>query len=203
MNLRDVGEAAERQVIGPIDDRVPPAPEVDNVVLADDSRLTRWAGPALLGLSLVLVPWTLLLAVQLPSHHLVAHYDVAWVGFDLMLVAGMLATAWGALRRSRRLAGLASATGTLLVVDAWFDVVMAPTRTELVVALVLALGAELPLALLCFWLSRHAQQLTAERLHLALRARPPRRAPLSRGAGPPGGARGSRWSVGRAGRPRG
>jgi len=48
---------------------------------------------------------------------------------------------------------LASIAGTLLVCDAWFDVVTAEPGGELAWALVFALLAELPLAALCFWVA--------------------------------------------------
>jgi hypothetical protein len=51
------------------------------------------------------------------------HYDIAWIGFGIALAAAVGATAWAALRRPRWLAALASVTGTMLLCEAWFDVV--------------------------------------------------------------------------------
>jgi hypothetical protein len=48
--------------------------------------------------SVLLLPWTIYLAVSLPSGQISPDYDTAWAGFDVMLLAG---TAWFALRRSR------------------------------------------------------------------------------------------------------
>lgn len=80
--------------------------------------------PRLLALvALGLVLWTLWLTVSLPSRHVAQNYDVAWIGFDLALAAAFGATAWSGFRRPRWLAALAAATGTMLVCDAWFDVV--------------------------------------------------------------------------------
>jgi hypothetical protein len=95
-----------------------------------------------------LVPWTLWLALSLPKQRVAHHYDLAWVGFDLALAASIAATAWSALRRPRWLVPLASATGTMLVCDAWFDVVTAPAGERLEAVLLAAL-AELPLAAVC------------------------------------------------------
>lgn len=44
-------------------------------------------------------------------------------------------------------------TGTLLVCDAWFDVLTARTTGELIVAILEAALVELPLAVLCFWMA--------------------------------------------------
>ena len=54
------------------------------------------------------------------------NYDAAWAGFDVLLTLTLASTAYFALRRSRYLATAASATATLLVVDAWFDVLTTP-----------------------------------------------------------------------------
>jgi len=95
-----------------------------------------------------LVPWTLWLALSLPKQQVAHHYDLAWVGFDLALAAGIAATAWSALQRPRWLVPLASATATMLLCDAWFDVVTSPPG-ERIEAVLLAGLAELPLAAVC------------------------------------------------------
>ena len=51
------------------------------------------------------------------------HYDLAWVGFDIALAAAFAGTSWAAMRSSAWLVPLAAVTGTMLVCDAWFDVV--------------------------------------------------------------------------------
>jgi hypothetical protein len=52
------------------------------------------------------------------------------------------------------LEGAATATSTLLFVDAWFDVLTSSTRAELVASVTEALLVELPLAVLCVLLAR-------------------------------------------------
>src|SRR5215475_15612534 len=91
-----------------------------------------------------------LLGVALPSRHLAAHWDLAWTGFDLALAAALLATAWAAWHGRSWLSPVAAIAGTLLVADAWFDVLTASTTTEREVAAAMAVVAELPLAVLCF-----------------------------------------------------
>jgi hypothetical protein len=107
---------------------------------------------AVLGLGLL--PWTLWLGLSLPSRKVAEHWDLAWVGFDLVLAASLLATAAALVRRSPLLEAFAAATGALLVADAWFDIVTASTVRERWFAVGLALVGELPLALLCFVLAR-------------------------------------------------
>ena len=163
-----LGEAAE--AADKVDGLIPWAHQPENVVLADNARIVRWAGPAFILFSVVLLPWTIYLSYTLPSHQVSADYDIAWVGFDIMLMLVLASTGYFALRRSRYLAPAAAAMATLLVVDAWFDVVTSPPDQRLL-SIVLALLIELPLAALCVWLSYHSEQLAEQRVVLLLRRR--------------------------------
>lgn len=98
----------------------------------------------------MLIPWTIVLMVKLPAHYTGAHYRGSWVGFDLMLLTSMLVTGAAALSGARRLPLAAAATGTLLVVDAWFDVSGSGNITDFKAALAMALLFELPTAALCW-----------------------------------------------------
>jgi hypothetical protein len=144
--------------------------EADSAVLADDVRLIRWAGPAFVLFSVILLPWSIYLGFSLPSRQLSPHYDIAWAGFDGLLMAALACTGYFALRRSAFLALTAAATATLLVVDAWFDNITSPRR-QLPGAIISAVFIELPLAALCAWLSYHTQQLQERRIVLLLRRR--------------------------------
>jgi hypothetical protein len=95
-----------------------------------------------------LLPWTIYLGYSLPSRQVSPHYDAAWAGFDVMLMATLASTGYFALQRSRYLATAATATATLLVVDAWFDVMTSPPSQHLE-SVALAVLIELPLASLC------------------------------------------------------
>jgi hypothetical protein len=112
-------------------------------------RLPRPLAALLVLVAVALVPWTLYLTFTLPTRHVTRHYDLAWVGFDVGLTAAFAATAWAALRTSRWLVPLAAATGTMLVCDAWFDVVTSQSGGEMWEAVAEALLAELPLAAVC------------------------------------------------------
>jgi hypothetical protein len=163
----DLARDAE-EVAGQLDGLVAPAHEPENAVLVDNARVVRWAGPAFALFSLILLPWIAYLAYSLPSRQVSADADVAWAGFDVILLIALAGTGYFALRRSRYLATAAAAAATLLVVDAWFDVVttLPGQRLEPVA---LAAGVELPLAAVCIWLSLHTQQVAERRLVLLLR----------------------------------
>ena len=160
---RDAEEVADQ-----LDGLVVPAREPENAVLVDNARVVKWAGPAFALFSLILLPWIAYLAYSLPSRQVSADYDVAWAGFDVMLLAALAGTGYFALRRSRYLATAATAAATLLVVDAWFDV-MTTLPGQRLEPVALAAGVELPLAAVCVWLSLRTQQLAERRLVLLLR----------------------------------
>jgi hypothetical protein len=156
---------------GKLDELCPPADEPDNAVLVDDARIVRWAGPAFVLFALIMLPWIVYLARTLPSRQVSPDNDIAWTGFDVMLLMGLASTGYFALRRSRYLATASIATATLLVVDAWFDVMTSPGGQRLM-PVALAVLVELPLAAVCVWLSYHTQQLAERRLVLLLRRTP-------------------------------
>ena len=78
--------------------------------------------------AVLLIPWTVYLAVTLPRRDIDTHYRGAWVGFDILLVTAIVLTAYYAFRMDARVQLPAMATATLLVVDAWFDVMTAGRR---------------------------------------------------------------------------
>jgi hypothetical protein len=159
-----VMHAAER-LVDQLNDRVSAA-EATNSLLPDNTRLVRWAALILLGCAVILVPWIAIAAITLPSHQLSENYDVAWAGYDVVLLVGLLSTAVCTLRRSVRLPIAAAATGALLGADAWFDVLTSPGGWDLVEALAMSALAELPLATACFWLAMHSQDVIEQRLRL-------------------------------------
>src|SRR5439155_21548596 len=93
-----------------------------------------------------LLPWTLWLTYSLPSRHVTPHYDLAWVGFDVALLTAFAATAWCALRSAQWLVPAAAATGTMLLCDAWFDVVTSGGPGERMEAVLQAALAAIPLS---------------------------------------------------------
>ncbi|MFE2421847.1 hypothetical protein [Streptomyces hokutonensis] len=120
------------------------------------SRLVGRVGWLLGGCGFALLPWLYVLATGLPDTATAAHWPVAWVGLDALEAAGLIATGVLAARGDRRYVLTATATATLLVVDAWFDTTTAAAGGDLAAAATMALGAELPLAALCAWLALRA-----------------------------------------------
>jgi hypothetical protein len=159
--------------VAKLENMVGPAPEPENSVLMDDSRIVRWTGPSFALFSVLLLPWIVYIALSLPSRQLSPNYDVAWAGFDVLLAGGLASTAYFALRRSRYLSTAAAATATLLVVDAWFDCMTTPGRSRLE-SIAACLLVELPLAAVCLWLSYHTHQIAERRIVLLQRQRQPR-----------------------------
>ena len=92
-----------------------------------------------------LIPWTIFLGLTLPQGYTAQHWQLTWVGFDVLLLVFMTATAVLGFTHHHLLTLFAFTTGVLLVCDAWFDVLTAK-RGDLVVAVLTAALGELPLA---------------------------------------------------------
>jgi len=118
-----------------------------------------------------LIPWAAWLSTTLPESHASARWNLAWSGFDLALACCFCGTALSAYRRSPWVGVFAAATGTLLLTDAWFDVVLESHGNEASTALAEALAFELPAAALCFWIAyrteRFLSRVVDQALHLA------------------------------------
>jgi hypothetical protein len=117
------------------------------------SLVPPWIAPAFLLCAVVLIPWTTLLFVTLPRHYAANHWWLAWGGFDIALGIALATTAVATLRRSPFGEIAAAVTGTLLVCDAWFDVLTSRGTSDVAQAIVSALLIELPLAVVCFWIA--------------------------------------------------
>jgi hypothetical protein len=137
------------------------------------SQFLRIWAPRLFGIvAIALLPWALWLVKTLPSSHRSDNWDLAWGGFDVLIAVALLGTAITAARRSPLLPISAAAAGTLLVVDAWFDILTSHSGGEREAAVLLAVLGELPLAALAFWIA-----LDGERFYAALGQRRRREEP--------------------------
>jgi DNA-binding transcriptional ArsR family regulator len=94
----------------------------------------------------LLVPWTAYLAVTLPDEHSDSQWRLAWVGFDVALLACCAAGAWLGLRRRAAAIPVLAATTALLCCDAWFDVLFDWSRPDRWVSVAMAALVELPFA---------------------------------------------------------
>jgi hypothetical protein len=112
-------------------------------------------------IGLGLLPWTLWLSASLKPHHATEHWDIAWAGFDTGLAAAFVLTALAAWQRSPWVSAAAAATGTLLVADAWFDIVL-ESHSEVRWAVLFAVCGELPLAAVCFWIAYRTERFLAQ-----------------------------------------
>lgn len=109
------------------------------------ARITRlWV---MITSTLVLIPWIAYLAITLPPTYDAQHWRVTWVGLDVLLLALTATTVILGLLRRQLVVLTAFATGTLLVSDAWFDV-MTASPTDRIGSILAALLVELPIAAL-------------------------------------------------------
>jgi hypothetical protein len=81
------------------------------------------------------------------------HWNVAWVGLDVAQITMLFATAWAAWQRRAILSLFATSAGTLLIIDAWFDITTA-RRGDVIQSILFAGLLELPWAIVLFWLTR-------------------------------------------------
>ena len=120
--------------------------------------IPRWVALLLTAVAAGLVVWTLYLTYALPARHVTDHWRIAWAGFDIGLALALTGTAVGVLREAQWVDATAAVAATLLITDAWFDTVLADAGHELAEAIVLAVLAEIPLALICFWIVLNAER---------------------------------------------
>jgi hypothetical protein len=91
---------------------------------------------------------------------------LAWVGFDCLLVFAIVRTAYMAFRIDPRVQFPATATATLLFVDAWFDITTSGSRGAALEAIVLALLVEIPAAIFSLHMARRVNRQVLELAHL-------------------------------------
>jgi hypothetical protein len=117
--------------------------------------IPRWASRVYIMLGLILVPWTIYIGTTLPKHHLSANWDVSWTGLDIGLAASLICTGLLAYAKSIWLIIAASTTGSILLVDAWFDVMSEKSASVMHQSIALALIFEIPLAFMSYYLAFH------------------------------------------------
>ncbi len=122
----------------------------------------RWASHLFVALGAVLVPWTLWLAATLPERHVARNFDVAWSGFDIAIAVSLIATGYGLYKGAAWTQGVAAAAATLLVTDAWFDVLMSAPGAERLIAITMAVLAEIPVAAACAMIAFRASVNAAQ-----------------------------------------
>jgi hypothetical protein len=151
----------------------------------EDRTVPGWVAPGFMLAVLCTIPWTAYLAATLPRT--IRVYDrTAWVGFDIGLVIMMGLTGWLAWRGRPRVALAAVATATMLVVDAWFDVLTSRHGIDREIAGAMAI-VELSLAGTCLWIAFHASAVVRRRFeYLERRAAAHHREPIEAASPAPG-----------------
>ena len=145
----------------------PPADQSAHEAAAIGHRRARRLAWLYAGAAVILLPWIGFLAVTLPRRQFDLHYRAAWVGFDVLLVFAISRTAYMAFRQDQRVQFPATATATLLIVDAWFDVTTSGGRGQFFEALLLAVFIEIPAAAFSIYV---AQRVYRRSLELARQA---------------------------------
>jgi hypothetical protein len=166
---------------------------------APGTRRLQWLARALVVAGLGMIPWLVLLAIELPASTVAVHWSTAWVGLDAMETIGLLATGTLLRRRDHRYCLAATVTATLVFADAWFDVTTSAPGLAQLVAIAMAAFIEVPVSVLCAALAlrvMHSWPRT-ERSAAMLKPEPPgrvapadtaRQPALGDRSRPPGGA---------------
>ena len=133
---------------------------IDPALLA---RVRRIRLSLMVGGSMAMIPWLGYLSVTLPENYVAHNWPVTWVGFDVLLVGFMLATAVLGYLRRQVLLFAAFASGVLLICDAWFDLMTAGPK-DVWLSLGTALIIEVPLAVFMISGALRIMRLTMTRL---------------------------------------
>jgi hypothetical protein len=127
------------------------------------SRARRIRLGLMIGGSIAMIPWLGYLSVTLPENYVAHNWPATWVGFDILLVGFMLATAVLGYLRRQLLMLAAFTSGVLLICDAWFDLMTAGPK-DLWLSVVTALLIEVPLAIFMITGAQRIVRLTMMRL---------------------------------------
>lgn len=129
------------------------------------TRMRRIRLGLMVGGSMAMVPWLGYLSMTLPDNYVARNWQLTWVGFDVLLLAFMLATAIFGFLRRQVLLFAAFTSGVLLICDAWFDLMTAGPH-DIWLSLVTALLIEVPLAILMISGAVRIMRLTMMRLRM-------------------------------------
>ncbi len=135
---------------------------IDPALLA---RVRRIRLSLMIGGSMAMIPWLGYLSVTLPENYVAHNWPATWVGFDVLLVGFMLATAALGYLRRQLLVPAAFTTGVLLICDAWFDLMTAGPK-DVWLSVATAVLIEVPLAAFMIFSAQRLMRLTMMRLWL-------------------------------------
>jgi len=117
-------------------------------------NIPSWAAIFYIIISIGMIPCVLYLAISLPADHTTRNWDIIWVGLDIAEIASLLATAWLVKMKSIYVILFAIITGTLFLMDAWFDILSYHVGSRgFDTAVLMATFGELPLSALSYLLA--------------------------------------------------
>jgi hypothetical protein len=123
------------------------------------------------GGAIFMIPWIVYLSLTLPQNYTVRDWPLTWVGFDILLVVFMAATAILTWMHRQVLVFPAFTTGILLLCDAWFDITTAGPGEMSAAVVTALLGGALAVVLIAgsvslvrvnarrLWMLDHGQPL--------------------------------------------
>jgi hypothetical protein len=119
------------------------------------SLAPRWVPWTFAGLSAALLPVIVRNLSSVPTLYLASHWNLAWGGFDVGLACLLIATGLALFRRSSMAQVLAAMTTAMICCDVWLDVLSSVGHGlgAIVVSMVEAAFAEIPLAVLFAWVA--------------------------------------------------
>ncbi|HUO39506.1 MAG TPA: hypothetical protein VMU34_17440 [Mycobacterium sp.] len=129
------------------------------------SRIRRIRLSLMTGGSIAMVPWLGYLSMTLPQNYVAHNWTLTWIGFDVLLVGFMMATAVLGYLRRQLLVPAAFTTGVLLICDAWFDLMTAGPK-DVWLSITTALLIEVPVAVFMIFSAQRLLRLTLMRLWL-------------------------------------
>jgi hypothetical protein len=112
---------------------------------------------------IVLIPWTIYLAFTLPDNFSAHYWSIAWVGFNIALITVLGFATWAAYYQRQILVAASIVAATLIICDAWFDVIMSLGTSDQLLSIITAVFVEIPLAVFFILLARRIMRRTLRR----------------------------------------
>ena len=146
----------------------------NNLHLGDSRAAIHWEPKPRLRRSVVkfiaivvtaLIPWTIYLALALPRRYDARHWALVWVGFDVVLMGVLAHAAWAMWFRRQVMVATALVAGTLLLCDAWFDVMTSFGGRDELITLLTAFAGEIPAAIFFFFVAHRGMVRTVRTFH--------------------------------------
>lgn len=129
------------------------------------ARMRRIRLGLIVGGLIVMIPWIGYLSATLPQKYVAHNWPVTWIGFDILLLGFMAATAVLGFLRRQLIVLTGFTTGVLLICDGWFDLMTAKPE-DAALSVVTAMLIQAPMAFLLISGALRIMRLTWLRLWL-------------------------------------